>query len=453
MSSSARALVGSGPAASSSSGGGSKKGQLSIESEDVIRLILQFCRDNDLPRTLMTLQEEAKVPLNSVDSLEGLLDDVNAGRWDDVLKTCSYLALPMDVKVDLFEHVVFEFVESLEFETAGVLMEHTQPLKVMRGDFPDRFARLSQLIKRGQPVSSPEVLYGPGKTRKDKRGDVAQKLVAYVQVSPPNRLLALLGQAIKYQKHIGVIKEGEEVDLFRGLDKNLFHVTAMGEKGLEAADQYPKHCAKRVKLAEVASFCAYSSDGQFLAVGAEDGLAEIYDARTGKSRQDLCYQSVDDPRYMAAQHPVSCVMFSNNNASLAVGDSSGTLSVFVVGTGDLDKRLQAHDGPILSLCWNHNDSAVLSGSADSTARVSGLNAGKVLKEFRGHTSYVQTVLYSPDMSKVITGSADAYVKVFDAKTCTDACLPWGCRQPVVDQSDRLSSRLSGQVQSDDFRIH
>ncbi|CAD7936206.1 unnamed protein product [Amoebophrya sp. A120] len=392
------------------------KGKLNIESEDVIRLMLQFCRDNDLPRTLMTLQEEAKVPLNTVDSLESLLDDVNHGRWDDVMRACSYLALPMDVKVDLFEHVCLEFLENLEFDTAQVLMEHTQPLKVLKSDHPDRFQKLAQMIRRQQvPENAGAILYGNGRSKKDRRGELAQALTEYVHVCPPNRLLALIGQAVRWQKHVGVLKDGEDIDLFRGIDKNLMK---MGQAGsVVETDTYPRHRAKQIKLAEIPSICAYSHDGQFLAVGAEDGMVELYDSRSGKSRQDLPYQNPQDPHYIATQHPIQALGFSNSNTLLAVGDTKGALYVFAVESGQLKQKIQGHEGPILTLCWNYQDSQVVTGSADSTARLHGLNTGKTLKEYRGHTSYVQTVLYSYDQSKVITGSADAYVKVFDAKTC------------------------------------
>ena len=79
--------------------------------------MLQFCMDNELPRTLMTLQEESKVCLNHVDSVQSFTDDIRLGRWDVVLKWCTVLALPMACKVDLYELVIHEFIEAKELET------------------------------------------------------------------------------------------------------------------------------------------------------------------------------------------------------------------------------------------------------------------------------------------------------------------------------------------------
>jgi len=41
---------------------------LNVEADDVIRLMLQFCKEHDLPQSLMTMQEESKVTLDHLES-------------------------------------------------------------------------------------------------------------------------------------------------------------------------------------------------------------------------------------------------------------------------------------------------------------------------------------------------------------------------------------------------
>eukprot|EP01052_Picozoa_sp_SAG31_P029896 SAG31_NODE_3014_length_4786_cov_9.641135_10_plen_70_part_00 len=44
-----------------------------VEAQDMIRLMLQFCKENSLSRTFKTLQEESGTHLNTVDSVDNFV--------------------------------------------------------------------------------------------------------------------------------------------------------------------------------------------------------------------------------------------------------------------------------------------------------------------------------------------------------------------------------------------
>lgn len=43
--------------------------------------------------------------LNTVDSIEGFMNDVAMGKWDAVLDAVSHMRIPTSKLVDLYEHV------------------------------------------------------------------------------------------------------------------------------------------------------------------------------------------------------------------------------------------------------------------------------------------------------------------------------------------------------------
>jgi len=78
---------------------------LEVEASDVVRVVLQFLKENGLAGSLAALQDESGVSLNATDNVEALVGDVLAGHWDLVLGTVGSMRLPQPLLSDLYEQV------------------------------------------------------------------------------------------------------------------------------------------------------------------------------------------------------------------------------------------------------------------------------------------------------------------------------------------------------------
>lgn len=376
-----------------------------IESADVVRLVMQFLKEQGLGKSLEALQDETDVSLNTVDDIETFAADIASGRWDSVLRQVASLKLLPEKLMALYEQIVRELAEVRELATARELMRVAVPLRLLKQTAGDRYHNLELLL--AAPAFDARDAYAAGATKEQRRAEIAAMITEDLAVVPPGRLLALLGQAIKWQRYTGRLPAGTSFDVFRSAPP-----LRREEEDSACTAQVGRVAFGTETRAEAVAF---SHDGAHIITGSSDGFVEVWDSETGKLDSRLAYQSRDE--LMMHDDAVLCLATTDDSAVLATGCKGGSIKVWELASGTCLRRFdKAHSGGVASVQFTRDGMQLLSGGSDGLARMHGLRSGQTLKEFRGHSSFVAAARFRSEDTEVITASADGTVGIWSVTT-------------------------------------
>lgn len=175
------------------------------------------------------------------------------------------------------------------------------------------------------------------------------------------------------------------------------------EKGAVVAELEDPGCSVRCVAA--------SSDGRYLATGAQGGEIALWD---GKSRRRLRALS-------GHEDVVSMLTFSRDSRRLASASADGTARIFDLESGAV-RVLRDHTATVYAAAFSPDGERVATACLDSVVRLFDATTGRLVLELRGHDDYVHDVAFSPDGSVLASGSGDATVRLWDTRPVRERYL-------------------------------
>lgn len=151
---------------------------------------------------------------------------------------------------------------------------------------------------------------------------------------------------------------------------------------------------------------AFNPSGKRLAAATTEFGVVVWDVATGRT--------VMTAGGLDSSLTVTTIAFSPNGRLLAAGTLEGVTTVWQVSDGVTVSTLRGHEQQITSVSFDPRSRLVATASIDGTARVWRARTGEEVAWLRGHELSLSSVEFALDGRRVVTASQDASARVWDA---------------------------------------
>eukprot|EP00474_Spongospora_subterranea_P000274 CRZ00732.1 hypothetical protein [Spongospora subterranea] len=384
---------------------------------DIVRLLIQFLRDEGYVSSMLTLQDEANVKISEgiqkMNRIRQIQTAISCGEWSEVEAICSKFPFHLHKALlyATFKQNFLELIDRQEYQKAFTfLMKYLKPYESSAD--PDEFSDLCYLLTCRSVQEATSFKDWLGVTASRER--LASQFEAIIQNDvdairgcedvPSGRLIELLQQAVAYQiefsRYHPKLKTPVSSLLFDHCNfilPNVVHRTYTGH-------------SNNVKGAEFVG-----QESLEIVSGSSDNTVKLWDTEHG-----ACIKTwtghISRIWDVSSNNMGNMVASCSADATVKIWDtkvSDETAPDSNAPSRDCIRTLLGHEGDVYSVKFHPSNQHIITGGYDHTAKLFDIETGSNVVTFRDHQASIASVVFNPHGNLVVSGSKDNTIKFWD----------------------------------------